>query len=175
MVAPERKQKGDGVGEAESVEDLKIHSFHKQWDNYYVPNAKCVAEKPAPSTPAASYCLAGGLRTAAHGRTDGRTNIQAPAQDWPNHAAPEPGPTGLGPQTEISAGPALPPLGGPRPGPARFAVGAGTHGLRARPVSHRSNRGVSFPASQSHRERFKKRVSVLRFRSAPTPSDARAK
>lgn len=74
MVAPERKQKGDGVGEAESVEDLKIHSFHKQWDNYYVPNAKCVAEKPAPSTPAASYCLAGGLRTAAHGRTDGRTD-----------------------------------------------------------------------------------------------------
>ena len=34
MVAPERKQKGDGVGEAESVWDLKIHSFHKQWNDY---------------------------------------------------------------------------------------------------------------------------------------------
>lgn len=125
MVAPERNQKGNGVGEAESVGDLKVHSFHKQWDNYYVPNAKCMAEKPVPATPAASYCLTGGLRTAAHGRTDGRTNMQAPAQDWPDHAALEPGLTGLGPQTRISAGPALPPLGGPRPGPARSAVEKG--------------------------------------------------
>lgn len=158
MVAPERKQKGDGVGEAESVWDLKIHSFHKQWNDYHVPNAKCVAAKPAPATPAANYCLAGALRTVAHGRTDGRTEgrtcrrLLRTGQTTPLR---RPDLEASVRRCKISAGPALPPLGGPHAGPARASVGGGTYGLRALRVSNRPNRGVSFPASQSHRERFK--------------------
>lgn len=78
-MAPERKQKGNGVGETEPVWDLNIHSLHKQWNDYYVPNAQCVAAKPAPATPAGNYFLAGALRTVAHERTDGREDEEAGA------------------------------------------------------------------------------------------------
>lgn len=66
------------------------------------------------------------------GRTDGRTNKQAPAPDWPNHAAPEPGSRGLGPEMRISAGAFLPPLGvrAPAPPAPRWEMGRTASALR---------------------------------------------
>ena len=176
-MAPERKQKGDGVGETESVWDLNIHSFHKQWNEYYVPNAKCVAAKPAPATPAANYCLAGALRTVAHewtdGRTEGRTSrrllrtgqttplrspdLEASVRRCESRPAPSSRRSGSAPRPR--------PLLGGRwdarpPRSARFSSaqpGRVVSGLPEAPGALRETR------------------LGIRSRSAPAPSDARAK
>lgn len=76
MVAPDRKRKGVGVGEAGT--SRSIHSTNSGTTTIcpapsaWQQNRSRCAHSIAPATPAGNYCLAGALRTAAHGRTDGR-------------------------------------------------------------------------------------------------------